>query len=169
MECSQHSAIASIWHWCLISGNLLSKKNHPLAHSSSFKDTCTQTSTHSNSELTLMLCCRRNSKINVGVAPDADSCNNNFSYDLFSLFTHKHRNSNIKAVAETISLAVKLRESHMLEEENTQIFNSQGVPIHCDFKQWCHISWSTNSTYQQVSKSKPLERVLLKQKSISKF
>lgn len=55
-----------------------------------------------------MLCCRYNSRINLGVTPDVDCCNNKFSYDLFSLFTCKHGNSNVETVAETISVFHKI-------------------------------------------------------------
>lgn len=42
-----------------------------------------------------MLCCRSNCRINVGVTPDVDCCNNTFTCDLFSLFTCKHGNSTV--------------------------------------------------------------------------
>lgn len=112
MECSQNSTIISISQWCLISGsllrNLLSKKNQPPGHPFSLKHTYTHTFMHTNSELKLLLCSRYNSRINVGVTPDVDCCKNKFSYDLFSLFACKHRNSNVETVAERISVFHKI-------------------------------------------------------------
>lgn len=63
----------------------------------------------------------------MGLTPDVDSCNGKFSYDLFSLFTYKHRNSNVETVAEKLVFFLKL---HMLEKENTEIRNRRGVLVY---------------------------------------